>query len=464
MKRSPRSHYFLPLSLFADTLCMNLAFFLSFVVRFRTLHSILEGDQLNFFLFFNTTWFMLLLIVKPYSESRISFNIAKLLYNLVILLLIHASLIALFWVFSKGYTFSRIRLVLIYFFALAIGGAIRVIGVLILRYLRIKGYNVRNFVVVGYGSLSHIIVDYYNSHLEMGYSFHGFFGDSGSSNSRLNKSVSILPFNKIQDYIQSNNIDYIYCCIPYLNKNQISKLITLSQSSNSRIKVVFDFTSFAKNGLSIEYHGFLPILNVSPKPHSDARTYFIRRSFDIAFSASVLILGFPFFIVLVLITKLSSPGPVFYKSERVGIWGSKFMMYKFRSMNTEASKRKNIVLTTVNDPRITKWGKFMRETRIDELPQFINVLKGEMSIVGPRPGIPSYNKAVMEIAPEFKKLLGIKPGITSFGQINYGYAETPEEMVQRMKFDMLHLKEKSLLTDLWLIYKTALNMLFFRGK
>jgi lipopolysaccharide/colanic/teichoic acid biosynthesis glycosyltransferase len=177
-----------------------------------------------------------------------------------------------------------------------------------------------------------------------------------------------------------------------------------------------------------------------------------------------MIIGAPIFLVTLLITKLTSPGPVFYKSERIGMWGKKFHMYKFRSMTSEASLSTKILLTQENDMRITNWGKVMRQTRLDELPQFINVLKGDMSVVGPRPGIPSYNLEVIKLAPEFEKLLTIKPGVTSFGQINFGYAETPEEMVKRMKFDMLHLTNKSIRTDIWLIFMTAKDMLHAKGK
>jgi putative colanic acid biosynthesis UDP-glucose lipid carrier transferase len=398
---------------------------------------------------------MLLVVVKPYREPRITFNIAKLVYNFFLILAIHAALIALFWVYTKGYTFSRLRLTLIYILAATMGVSLRFMGVLILRNLRKRGYNIRRFIVVGYGSLSSTIVNYYENHPEMGYEFKGYFGKDDNDSSVI---------EDVMAFVKSNSIGYIYCCLPYLENEGVAKLIDFSQHNQVNVKALMDFRSFTHNGLSVEYHGYLPIINVSAKPHMDNQSMLIKRMFDLTFSVTLMIIGAPIFLVTLLITKLTSPGPVFYKSERIGMWGKKFHMYKFRSMTSEASLSTKILLTQENDMRITNWGKVMRQTRLDELPQFINVLKGDMSVVGPRPGIPSYNLEVIKLAPEFEKLLTIKPGVTSFGQINFGYAETPEEMVKRMKFDMLHLTNKSIRTDIWLIFMTAKDMLHAKGK
>ena len=253
--------------------------------------------------------------------------------------------------------------------------------------------------------------------------------------------------------------------MPYIDNKQLQEIINHSEQHRSQVKLLVDFTGFMKRGVSIEYHDHMPIINLSTKPFSDLRTAVVKRTFDIAFSSFALLLGSPFLIIFALITKFTSKGPIFYKSERTGLWGEKFYMFKFRSMYAEASKLKHIVLSTGgDDPRVTPWGKFMRKTRLDELPQFLNVLIGDMSIVGPRPGIPRYNDEVIKIAPEFERLLTVKPGVTSLGQVSYGYAETPEEMVKRMKFDLLYLDKYSLRTDIWLIFQTAKVMIQGKGK
>lgn len=195
----------------------------------------------------------------------------------------------------------------------------------------------------------------------------------------------------------------------------------------------------------------------------DATTQFIKRAFDICFSFAVLVIGAPLFILLALITKVTSKGPVFYKQERVGINGKPFYIYKYRSMTVDAEKN-GPQLSKDNDPRITKWGQIMRKTRMDELPQFWNVLKGDMSVVGPRPERQHFIKQIVEKAPGYQLLLSIKPGITSIGQVYYGYAENVDQMCQRMLFDLRYLNEVNIQTDISIILQTVKVMFQGKGK
>jgi len=195
----------------------------------------------------------------------------------------------------------------------------------------------------------------------------------------------------------------------------------------------------------------------------DASTKIIKRGFDICFSLAVLVIGAPLFLLLALITKLTSRGPVFYKQERVGINGKPFYIYKYRSMKVDAEKD-GPQLSKDNDPRITKWGQIMRKTRLDELPQFWNVLKGDMSVVGPRPERQHFIQQIVEKAPGYQLLLSIKPGITSIGQVYYGYAENVDQMCQRMLFDLRYLSEVNIQTDLSIILQTVKVMFQGKGK
>ncbi|WP_343853812.1 sugar transferase [Algoriphagus jejuensis] len=192
-------------------------------------------------------------------------------------------------------------------------------------------------------------------------------------------------------------------------------------------------------------------------------TRFAKRSFDILFSSVIMLLGLPIFLTVLLITKLSSKGPAFYKQERIGRNGIPFYIYKFRSMIVE-SEVNGPQTTSDDDPRITPWGNIMRKTHLDELPQFWNVLKGEMSIVGPRPERAFFIRQITEKAPAYWKLLALKPGITSIGQVGYGYAENVDQMVERMKLDLGYLQEVNILTDLEIIFKTVGTMIGGKGK
>jgi lipopolysaccharide/colanic/teichoic acid biosynthesis glycosyltransferase len=192
-------------------------------------------------------------------------------------------------------------------------------------------------------------------------------------------------------------------------------------------------------------------------------TRFVKRSFDIAFSGAIMLLGLPVFLIVMLITKLTSEGPVFYKQERIGRNGVPFYIYKFRSMIVK-SEVDGPQTTSDDDPRITPWGKIMRKTHLDELPQFWNVLKGDMSIVGPRPERAFFIRQITQKAPSYLKLLALKPGITSIGQVDYGYAESVDEMVERASLDLRYLQEVNLLTDLEIIFKTVGTMIGGKGK
>jgi len=195
----------------------------------------------------------------------------------------------------------------------------------------------------------------------------------------------------------------------------------------------------------------------------DASTKIIKRGFDICFSMLVLVIGAPLYLLIALITKLTSKGPVFYKQERVGINGRPFYIYKYRSMTVDAEKN-GPQLSKDNDPRITKWGQIMRKTRLDELPQFWNVLKGDMSVVGPRPERHHFIQQIVEKAPGYQLLLSIKPGITSIGQVYYGYAENVDQMCQRMLFDLRYLNEVNIRTDIGIILQTVKVMFQGKGK
>lgn len=219
-----------------------------------------------------------------------------------------------------------------------------------------------------------------------------------------------------------------------------------------------------KVGLSnFTAYGSSPVLAIPENEVMDEETQFFKRSFDVAFSLTVMVLGLPIFLLLMLITKVTSRGPIFYSQERVGLEGQPFKIHKFRSMRVDA-ERFGPQLAKENDPRVTTWGRIMRKTRLDELPQFYNVLKGDMAIVGPRPERKHFIKQIVEKAPSYKKLLTIKPGITSLGQVNYGYAENVDEMCERMLYDLSYLQNVNLQTDIGVILKTVTVMVQGRGK
>jgi len=183
---------------------------------------------------------------------------------------------------------------------------------------------------------------------------------------------------------------------------------------------------------------------------------------DMVLSIISLIVLLPLIIFLVIGVKMSSPGPVLYRQQRVGRFGKHFKIYKFRSMYHNAEEN-GPELSSKHDPRVTRFGQFMRRHRLDEIPNFINVLKGDMALVGPRPEREYFINKITEQAPHYIHLHKVKPGITSWGQVKYGYAESVEEMIKRLRYDILYIENMSLFVDLKILFYTAITIVKGRG-
>ena len=191
--------------------------------------------------------------------------------------------------------------------------------------------------------------------------------------------------------------------------------------------------------------------------------FVVKRFLDYLFSLLAIILLSPFMILTAIAVKLSSSGSIIYKQERIGQYGKKFNIYKFRSMYEDAEKE-GPKLSSKTDSRITPWGRVMRRIRLDETPQFFNVLFGHMSFVGPRPERDFFANQLIKKAPHYKHIYRVKPGITSWGMVKFGYAENVDEMLERLKYDILYIENMSLLIDLKIMIHTVLIILQGRGK
>lgn len=278
---------------------------------------------------------------------------------------------------------------------------------------------------------------------------------------------SVLPcmggIDNLREIIQKEQIEEIIIAIHNGQRKYIEKILsTIREIPGLTLSILPQTQDYLMGTIKMSTVFYEPLISIDSEYLSPWQRY-LKRFMDITTSFIALILLSPLYLFLAIGVKCSSKGPVFYKQERIGYLGKPFNIIKFRSMYTDAEKD-GPMLSSEDDPRITRFGRFMRRSRLDEVPQFFNVLKGDMSLVGPRPERQYYIDKIVEKAPYYKLLLGIKPGITSWGQVKFGYAENVDEMVERMRFDLLYLENMSIQMDIKILIYTILIVLKKEGK
>ncbi len=298
---------------------------------------------------------------------------------------------------------------------------------------------------------------------QSGYRITGFFNTNGNNGFLVPDSIKKFnDFSNLTNIIESENIEEMIIAV---EKNERDLLTTILQNLSDKevnIKITPDTVDIISGALQTNNVMGVPLIDI----HSGLLPTWqqnIKRALDITVSVAAFILLIPLFLFTIIRLKLSSKGPLFYSQERIGYKGRPFTMYKFRSMIVDAEIN-GPQLSSENDERITKWGKTMRKWRLDELPQLWNILKGEMSLVGPRPERKFYIDQIVAIHPEFKYLYKVKPGLTSWGMVKYGYASSIDEMIQRMPYDLLYVENVSLPLDFTIMFYTIKIILSGKGK
>jgi putative colanic acid biosynthesis UDP-glucose lipid carrier transferase len=278
-------------------------------------------------------------------------------------------------------------------------------------------------------------------------------------NSVENKNVN-LP--TMLSFVLENNIDEIYVSLTSLSKEKINNFIEFSENNLKTIKFIPENQEIFDSNLKLDYYGYVPVLSINKTVLHEPVTKIFKRVFDFIFALFVLLLLLSWLTpLLAILIKLESKGPVFFKQGRPGIDETEFFCFKFRSMKINKTTEKE---ASKNDPRVTKIGRFIRKTSIDEMPQFLNVLLGDMSVVGPRPHLWSQNKAYGNKIKKYMVRHYVKPGITGLAQVRgfRGEIETDEDMINRIKYDVFYIENWSLILDLKIIAQTVINI--FKGE
>lgn len=320
-------------------------------------------------------------------------------------------------------------------------------------------------LIVGGGERALTLYDEIQRHRpRLGYFFQGFINPNGKKhNFVLEKELSCVGrLSDLEELIKTENVEEVIIALEQKEHKIFRELISILESSQVIIKIIPDMYDIMVGHVKMQQIFGAILIEIYPEmmPYWQK---ILKRLIDVVASLLALIILSPLMIYAAIRVKLSSDGPVLFKQRRIGKDGKPFNILKFRSMKVDAESN-GPALSFENDPRITKWGQVMRKWRIDELPQFYNVLIGEMSLVGPRPERQHYIDLIKEQAPHYRHLLKVRPGITSWGQVKFGYATSVKEMVQRLKFDILYIENMSLLVDFKIMIYTVLIILQGRGK
>lgn len=308
-------------------------------------------------------------------------------------------------------------------------------------------------------------VDIYNELNDLPKGIHDFVGfvNINGVDKLLESQLAYLGHaNDLTAIMRDLEIEEVIIALESMEHNKLKAIVGKLEGSSIRIRILPDLYDILSGHVKMT-NIFSPLLIEVNTETMPIWQQSVKRFLDVLISIVSIVLLIPLYLLLAIAVKLSSKGPIFFLQERIGLNGKPFQIIKFRTMFLDAEKL-GPQLSSSNDPRITPIGRFMRKLRLDEFPQFMNVLLGDMSLVGPRPERQFYIDKISEIEPQYLHLTKVRPGITSWGQVKFGYAENVEQMLERMKFDLLYLKNRTLALDFKIMLYTILIVLKAKGK
>ncbi|QXP65933.1 exopolysaccharide biosynthesis polyprenyl glycosylphosphotransferase [Polaribacter sp. AHE13PA] len=442
------SYLIRPLQIFVDLLIINVIVYLIYDKAFLNVY---------FLSYISVFWLVTTYLFGFYNVYRYTglLRVSTLLGKQFLLFIL--GYFAYFGFFREGEVVNNQFLILISIILSV--SLVKFLWLLLLKKYRSLGNNFRTTIVVGFDDSSKNIIKLFKSKSNLGYRYLGFFSDKKYKNSEC-----LGDLESVFKYVTDNFVDQIYCSLSSLNEDQIKKINKFAIDKDIVLKLIPNSSELYSKNQSVEYYDdALMVLNVNKLPFEFAENFYIKRVFDVFFSLFVIIFLLSWLLpILWFLIKLESKGPLIFKQGREGINGEEFICYKFRSMQINDLSDK--IHATKNDARVTKIGAFLRKTSMDELPQFFNVLVGDMSVVGPRPHLESLSLEYQKDVDDYLKRHIVKPGITGLAQVSgyRGEIKRRTDIKNRVRLDIFYIENWSFFLDIKIILQTILNV--FKGE
>lgn len=349
--------------------------------------------------------------------------------------------------------FSRVLIFLFFIVNVAITLLFRIILRNSLRYFRKKGYNLKHILLVGYSRAAEEYISRINANPQWGYVVRGILDNHVPAGTQYKGVKVIGTIENLEVVLPLSHLDEIAVTLSLSDYDILEQIVSLCEKSGVHTKFIPDYNSLIPNRPYTEDLNGLPVINIRYVPLTNTINKMAKRTVDIAGSALGLIILSPLLLVLAILVKTSSKGPIIFKQERVGLHNKKFYMYKFRTMKVQTEEDERKGWTIKNDPRVTKVGSFLRRTSLDELPQLWNILVGDMSIVGPRPERPQFVEKFKEEIPRYMIKHQVRPGLTGWAQIKGYRGDT--SIRRRIECDLYYIENWSLFLDFKIMFLTV---------
>lgn len=442
------------LYIFSDIIMLNLSLIITLIIKYGL--TFFNAKYSTYIILSNVLWLIVININDAYNIN-IRNSLIRRFYNHAKIFVIYTLLISFFLVLVKSAYISRFVIFGSISFFFILKWFSNFVITLIMGFIRKKGKNLRRVLVIGAGRIGQQFSGFCNRNPELGYSITGYLDDNHIEDTRLNNILGKIE--DIDKVLRVKGVDEVIIALPLIKEEKIKYVIKAAEYFGKRVRLLPDFNHLIGRAFTIRKIGEMPIINIREIPLDDLINYYFKRFFDISFSFIILLLLAPLFLIIALSVKFESKGPIFYRPLRVGREGRQFFLLKFRTMYNNDDHVNGTKSTVPDDPRITKVGKFLRKWNLDELPQFFNVFKGDMSVVGPRPHRVWLNEQMRNGINDYMVRHYLRPGITGWAQVNgwRGLLDNEEKMQQRTLHDIWYLENWSFLLDIKIIFLTLFS-------